>query len=229
MKWYVAVVALNVILAAMIVLSENGDNMARDDRTEVRNLLAKVEALTARVKTLEDVVHFTNPATVALDMAGFDILDVSDLHGDDDGNLNIHATGEVTFVNGASLRSVQAITPLSGFDFELGNSVQATTIRGAPLTLVGIPTTEQSAAYTATQADKLILVDASGGPVTITLPQASIVDGQEYTIKKIDASSNTVTIDGNAAELIDEATTQALSNQYEALTVQCDGTEWWIL
>ncbi len=49
--------------------------------------------------------------------------------------------------------------------------------------------------YTITVSDHVILVDASGGAVIITLPVlADIPDEKMYHIKKIDSSGNTVTI-----------------------------------
>jgi hypothetical protein len=85
----------------------------------------------------------------------------------------------------------------------------------------------KTANYTATSADDVIIVDAASGNVTITLPAAASSTGLELTIKRIDASGNTMTIDGNASETIDDSTTQALS-QYDVLTMVCDGAEWWI-
>lgn len=83
--------------------------------------------------------------------------------------------------------------------------------------------------YTVSTTDRFIIVDASGGNITITLPEASTCQGYEFTIKKIDSSVNTVTIDGDGAETIDDDTTQIISNQYDAITVTSDNSEWWII
>ena len=83
--------------------------------------------------------------------------------------------------------------------------------------------------YTATVADCTILIDATSAPVVITLPVAASSVGLLYNIKKIDSSANGVTIDANASELIDGALTQIVTKQYVALTIQCDGTGWYIL
>jgi len=72
-------------------------------------------------------------------------------------------------------------------------------------------------------------VDATSGAVTVTLPAAASNTGMRLDIKKIDASGNAVTVDGNAAETIDGAATVTLSSQYDDVTVVCDGTEWFIL
>lgn len=78
-------------------------------------------------------------------------------------------------------------------------------------------------------SDHVILADATAGDVTVTLPSASGVPGRVYIVKKTDSSGNGVIIDGQGAETIDGAATYTLTQQYEAITIVCDGTEWWIL
>lgn len=89
--------------------------------------------------------------------------------------------------------------------------------------------TSKTADYTATATDATILVDASGAARTITLPAASGISGRIYVIKKTDSSGNAVTVDANASETIDGATTYALSAQYKFVVIQCDGTNWHII
>lgn len=74
-----------------------------------------------------------------------------------------------------------------------------------------------------------VLVDASGANRTITLPAAVNNVGRIFVIKKIDASANTVTIDGNASETIDGATTQVISTQWASMTIQSNGANWFVL
>jgi len=76
--------------------------------------------------------------------------------------------------------------------------------------------------------DRFVRVDASSAAVTITLPAAASSAGFVYYIKKIDTTSNTVTIDGNGSETIDDQTTQVIAFQYTARIIECDGSEWWI-
>lgn len=79
-----------------------------------------------------------------------------------------------------------------------------------------------------------LLVNATGN-VTITLPTAASAFnntdaiGRIYRTKKIDADADLVTIDGNGSETIDGATTAVLTVQYETITIQSDGSNWWIL
>jgi Cu/Ag efflux protein CusF len=87
---------------------------------------------------------------------------------------------------------------------------------------------------TLNETHSTVLVNASGN-VIITLPTAASAYnstdeiGRIYEIKKIDADANTVTIDGDGAELIDGAAIAALTVQYESITVQSNGTSWFIL
>jgi hypothetical protein len=87
----------------------------------------------------------------------------------------------------------------------------------------------KTSGYTATATDYTILCNASGGAFTITLPAAASHTGRIYYIKKIDSSANTVTVDGNSSETIDDGLTAVLTVQYESITIQSDGSEWWIL
>ena len=76
----------------------------------------------------------------------------------------------------------------------------------------------------------LILVDASSGPVVVTLPEALVNSNKYYIIKKIDSSSNVVTIKGNTpAETIDGEVTLELTLQYQYTSVVCDGSRWYII
>lgn len=90
------------------------------------------------------------------------------------------------------------------------------------------PFREVSANYTADATDYLILVDATGGARTITLPKAETWAGFPLVVKKVDSSANAVTIDGNGSETIDGATTYALSEQYDSIEILSDGEGWQI-
>lgn len=90
-------------------------------------------------------------------------------------------------------------------------------------------TATKTGAYTATINDHLILCDAVGGSFIITLPAAAVVTGLILHIKKIDSSGNTVTIDADASETIDKGLTAILTAQFEVVSIQSDGTEWWII
>jgi len=82
--------------------------------------------------------------------------------------------------------------------------------------------------YSVTTANT-ILCDASGGTVTVILPQSLNKSGTILNIKKIDSSSNLVVVDGHSLDTIDGILKQSLTRQWENLSIQCDGSNWFIL
>ena len=80
-------------------------------------------------------------------------------------------------------------------------------------------------------AEALLLVDASGGAVTVILPKAAVSYCRICMVKKIDASSNTVTVSGaDSSETIEGAQGHVMVNQYEALSIACgDEKAWWFV
>lgn len=86
-----------------------------------------------------------------------------------------------------------------------------------------------TATASAAANDYTILCDATAGAVVVNLPAAAGCPGRIYNVKKIDASVNSVTIDGNGAETVDGAATKATTTQYAGWTIQSNGTGWHIL
>lgn len=72
----------------------------------------------------------------------------------------------------------------------------------------------------------VLLVNASSGQVTLTLPAAAGFDRKIYVIKKIDASVNSVVIDPDGAETIDGLATIVLQAQFHSVVIVCNGTTW---
>lgn len=85
----------------------------------------------------------------------------------------------------------------------------------------------KTANYTATVDDHTIICGAGNQTFTVTLPAVSQIPGTIFNIKNI--GTGTITVDGNKSETIDGGTTATLTAQYESITIQNDGTEWWIL
>ena len=79
----------------------------------------------------------------------------------------------------------------------------------------------------------LIRIDASGGNVLVNLLGA-VTAGSDFEIsfKRVDSSANTVTIDGDAAELIDGQSSVTIDYENRSLTLICTGlatgTSWFI-
>lgn len=84
--------------------------------------------------------------------------------------------------------------------------------------------------YSALTTDDVILVSASGGSWTLSLPTAVGIQGKIYTIKRTDQTlANAVTIDPNGSETIDGASTKKLATQYESYQIISDGSNWQII
>jgi tetrahydrodipicolinate N-succinyltransferase len=92
-----------------------------------------------------------------------------------------------------------------------------------------IPVRSVSATGAIVATDGMVTVNAAAGAVTMTLPAVATVSGRVVTVKKIDASGNAVTVDGNGAETIDGAANFPLAAQYDSLTVIAGATEWHII
>lgn len=114
----------------------------------------------------------------------------------------------------------------------LVNDIKNAAGTGAPTFSKGI---DKSTAYLASSNATITVATADGyefvfatgtsGTQTINLPAAASNAGRILKIKKT-ASGGTVVVDANASETIDGATTYTMSNQYETLTLVCDGTGW---
>jgi len=83
----------------------------------------------------------------------------------------------------------------------------------------------KTANYTLTASDQVVLVDATSGVLSMTLPAASGCTGRVYTIKKIDSSANAVTVVG----VLDGETNPTLEDQYDAFNIISNGTDWSII
>lgn len=77
----------------------------------------------------------------------------------------------------------------------------------------------------AARAGDLVLVNATAGPVTVTVPVAA--SAVTWT-KKTDASANAVTV-APASGQLDGGTGVNVTGQYETLTVVGDGTNGWVI
>lgn len=83
--------------------------------------------------------------------------------------------------------------------------------------------------YTLLSEDGYLRANAVGGNMTINLP-AAVGNGRLVSIKKIDSSANTVTIDGSGSETIDGATTYVLTTQYQGVQIiDCASGVWDII
>ena len=90
-------------------------------------------------------------------------------------------------------------------------------------------TSTSDATYTVLVTDRYIYVTASTDNNKVVALPAATGSGRILTIKKLDSSTATVTIDGNASETIDGETTFVLSMQYESITIQDAASGVWYI
>ena len=105
------------------------------------------------------------------------------------------------------------------------SGVNLTSLTGANVNHSVVTKTFADTGYVAS-ADQTVLVNATGGATTIKVP-GTPTSGKFCIVKKIDASANAVTVDGNGHN-IDGAATQALPAQWNAFTMQADGSNWYV-
>jgi len=116
-------------------------------------------------------------------------------------------------INGSGAPNVPQMPDFPGAGFNGQGSMQ-------------LPIASVTSTYTVSPFDYTILVDTTGGAITINLPLASEKYGRTLIIKKTDAAANNVTIDGSGSETIDGATTKVLTARYETYQIQSDGVGW---
>lgn len=83
--------------------------------------------------------------------------------------------------------------------------------------------------YAVASSDAIILADASVGAIGVNLPSAALNQSRILTIKKVDSSGNLVSINCNGAEKIDGESTIDINTQWAAVTIFCDGDNWYII
>lgn len=119
-------------------------------------------------------------------------------------------------------RAVSAGNNVVGIDNGAGTTYYFQVLRIVGTSASG--TTTLTAASSATQ-----LFNCTSGSVIVNLPTANTCVDKLLTIKKTDASANTVTITANYTDNIDGAATFVLSSQWDAVTIQSDGSTRWVI
>ncbi|HEY0612383.1 MAG TPA: hypothetical protein VGD35_22065 [Chitinophaga sp.] len=149
----------------------------------------------------------------------------------DNGTLTLHAA-DVTNPGGVSVAD-QTFAGHKGFRDSLSIGVASGTKGNATFQLVGSMSTNLTKVttnYTANAGDNTILADASSGALTITLPSGSGIGGRIYTIKKIGSGGidKELTITPSSGT-IDGASNYIIYNDWTFVTLQTDGTDWYVI
>lgn len=92
---------------------------------------------------------------------------------------------------------------------------------GPPISIITV-----SGEYYADIYDDVIIGNATTSGFTVILPTTSGNAGKEYKVKKVDSSSNVITISGIDSETFDGESVHTLSGQYQYQTYINDGEVW---
>lgn len=125
--------------------------------------------------------------------------------------------------------NVDGTVGLQGILFADGTS-QTTAASGAG---GGVDTVQSASVNTtltiAASTNYFVKATAGAGGISITLPTSVGLTGQKVRIKKVDSGVGTVTVGTTSAQTIDASTTYPLTNQWQYVTVESDGSNWLIV
>jgi hypothetical protein len=121
------------------------------------------------------------------------------------------------------------LNPKSTNTYSLGSSANRWQTAVTNGLAVGVQTVNIPTATALNAGRGVTLCDCTTTPITVPMPAAATLTGQMLWIKKIDSTSNAVTIDGNGSETIDGAASITLTSQYQSITLVSDGTNWFIV
>lgn len=95
-----------------------------------------------------------------------------------------------------------------------------------PLSKLVLQSVTKTANYTVTTADHLVYADTTGGNITLTLPAlAGVTQNVVYSFQKT-AAANTLTLDADGSETIENAATLALTAQHARVDLVSNGSQW---
>ncbi len=109
--------------------------------------------------------------------------------------------------------------------------LKTVTLSGSLLNTGTVSISNTDSPYTLTGTQQFVLIDPSGGDVTINMPDAATYPGREIKFKLTQAAgANTVTLQRQGADTIDGATTYTdLDIQYESISTVSNGSDGWFI
>jgi len=84
--------------------------------------------------------------------------------------------------------------------------------------------------YTANGIDEIILVNSTGGPITITIPGVHVT-GKRYIVKDRNgtAATNNITIVSGDSDTFDGSSNIVLNVTKQSAMIHSDGSVWYLL
>ena len=162
----------------------------------------------------------------------------------EDGNISevvtTFPTG-ISSLNGLTASSQNFATGTTGADFNVVSSgdthtfnlpTASSTARGvitsAMFNAITYNVVTKTTNYSALQTDSVILANASGGSITITLPSA-IGANKPITIKRINPGANVININTVSGQTFDGSTTGSINVENQSLTFVSNNANWFII
>lgn len=131
------------------------------------------------------------------------------------------------------LRGQEGSTRLSNIavGYQLGNTDTVKVFTDIESNSLGAATVNtQTTTYNILNTDVFVRCDATSAPFTVTLPTAVGISGKRFSIKKIDATANLVTIATTSSQTIDGSTTNtSLAMQYKSISIISNGSNYDVL
>ena len=122
------------------------------------------------------------------------------------------ATGTATNITASSNSTLTTLSALS-----------------LPIAQLTMPiTTITAATYSILASDYTIIANPTSNSIVLTLPTAVGATGRVYNIKRTVQNANSLTINTTSSQTIDGGLTAIITRQ-SSVTIQSDGSNWWIL
>lgn len=140
-------------------------------------------------------------------------------------NQTINVTGDATGSGKTDLTLTLIPVGTAGTYRSVTTDVKGRVISGNEAEIVKVFTATTN--YIMNSMDSVVFVDASAGPVEVTLPSNPEL-GRVCTVKRIDGTSNSISVNGNTKN-IDESLIQTITAQYDSLAFIYNGSQWFIV
>jgi hypothetical protein len=187
---------------------------------------------------LIDGVDITSHASRHED-GGNDELDAADLSGASGTSGQVlqtdgSAASWVDFSGGHSVSDNGSQVLAEPDDVNFGNQLDVTDDSDGTVTVdanVSTESTNTVSSNYSTSGETTIFADVSGGSLTVTLSSSDVSDGKIVRVmdKTGNADSNNITVNTESSETINGETDAVINDDFESLTFQSDGTDWFIV